>query len=171
MQNKTTKLYIVLLFLIANNAIGSDTNNDIDEAYKIFKEHKESLDYLHREIDKKKLELQKQKLKTDLQRSKQQCQELGGCEAKTIYTPPANIENKNKKNPDEEIKTLINRPLPKITGIGNKTVSFDHGSRIYNIGDVVYGVWLITNITTTSVELKSKDDDSLKTLYFYWDKK
>jgi hypothetical protein len=80
------------------------------------------------------------------------CQQFGGCQTKTLYTPLKNkASNKaNKQQRDRELQAVLNKPLPKITSITNNIVSFDHSPQQFKVGDLVYGVWLIKLITATA---------------------
>lgn len=160
------QILLILLTLNLNTIANENIKDTLNKDRIEFEEHQKYLNSLQRNIEIKKLELQSQNLTTDLQRSIVECQGLKGCGGKTHYTTP-----ETKKDKDAKLRAIPNKPLPKITGISNQTVYFDNLPQIYTIGDVVHGVWVIKSINATSISLKSKDDNSIKTIYYYWSAK
>ncbi|VVH62889.1 hypothetical protein BSPWISOX_2949 [uncultured Gammaproteobacteria bacterium] len=158
--------YIVICFLSASAANANELNQYLEQ----YNNHQNLVKNLNQEIQLFKLRSDAQQLKTKLQKDKLECQQFGGCQTKTLYTPLKNkASNKaNKQQRDRELQAVLNKPLPKITSITNNIVSFDHSPQQFKVGDLVYGVWLIKLITATTVELNNKDNNSTSTLYFYW---
>lgn len=170
-MNALKKINIVILIILLNaNAASAEFDSYLVE----YQNYKKNIIQLQKNIEILELKSKAQKLKTDLQKDELECQKFGGCKAKNFYRPQQSNNkqkiNYNKKNKrDSDLQNILNKPLPVIAGISNNTVNFSGSPRQYSTGEVVYGVWLIENITATTVKLKNKDNNITNTIYFYWD--
>ena len=163
-----TALYVAI-YLLSSAPMASEFDQYLDR----YNEHQKMVKSLSQEIQIFKLRSDAQKLKTKLQKDRLECQKFGGCQTKTLYTPlheqNAQEGKANKKQQrDQELQAVLNKPLPRVTGIINNLVSFDNSPQQFKVGDVVYGVWQIKSISATTVKLRNKDNDEVKTIYFYW---
>lgn len=159
--------YIVICFL-STGAV----SNEFDSYVMEYNQHIDKVKSLTRRVDLYQLESDVQKLKTTLQKDKLECQKFGGCQVKNVYTPLSQSNSDkpktDKQKRDDELSEFANRQLPIIASINNGLVKFEGSPQLYQVGNVVAGVWVIQKIDITTVQLRSKDDGSLSTIYFYW---
>lgn len=160
--------YIAICFL----SFSAIADKEFDDYIKKYNMHINKVRALNQRVELYKLESNAQKLKTTLQKDKLECQKFGGCQVKTLYTPLSQSQNNkdktDKQKRDDELAAFANKQLPIIASINNGLVKFAGSPQLYQLGDIVAGVWAIQKIDITTVQLLSKDDNTVSTIYFYW---